>query len=204
MKTDLIQKILDSLFPSPTIPLSFSNPFTLLIAVLLSAQCTDARVNKVTPVLFSKATTPQQMSQLSIEEISTIIHSCGLSNTKARNIKNLSHQITTRFKGKVPASFKELESLPGVGHKTASVVMVQAFHKPAFPIDTHIFRIAKRWGLSQGKTVSEVEKDLKKQFPQKHWGKLHLQMILYARSFCQARNHSISQCPICAALTDNM
>ena len=200
-KRDLIQHLLDVYVPNPTIPLHFNDPFTLLIAVVLSAQCKDERVNSVTPELFAHAKTPEAMSNLPLHVIENSIRSCGLSNTKARNIRALSKQIATEYNGKVPHSFQELESLPGVGHKTASVVMVQAFHTPAFPVDTHIYRVAKRWGLSQGKTVTAVERDLKQLFPQDKWGKLHLQMILYARSFCPARNHSISRCPICKALT---
>jgi endonuclease-3 len=192
-----IQKILNKLFPHPTIPLNHKDPYTLLIAVLLSAQCTDARVNQVTPHLFAKASTPQEMVALSIEEIAAIIRPCGLSNTKAKAIWNLSQILLKKHRGKVPASFAALEKLPGVGHKTASVVMAQAFHKPAFPVDTHIHRCAKRWGLSSGKNVEQTEKDLKALFPRKSWIKLHLQIIYFARKYCPALRHQDDKCPIC-------
>jgi len=195
-----IQAILDTLFPSPKIPLQHTDPYTLLIAVLLSAQCTDVRVNQVTPHLFAKASTPQQMLSLSIAEIAAIIRPCGLSNNKAKAIWNLSHILIDKHKGKVPASFAALEKLPGVGHKTASVVMAQAFHKPAFPVDTHIHRCAKRWGLSTGKNVVQTEKDLKRLFPKKSWNKLHLQIIYFARKYCPAVGHKKDKCPICKQL----
>lgn len=196
-----IGKILDHFFPQPAIPLQHRDPYTLLIAVLLSAQCTDARVNQVTPLLFAKASTPKAMSALPEKEILEIIRSCGLGPTKAHAIHALSQILVEKFKGKVPASFEELESLPGVGHKTASVVMVQAFHKPAFPVDTHIARCAKRWGLSTASNVKQVEKDLKEAFPESQWGKRHLQIILFARTYCQARAHDVSKCPVCSRLT---
>lgn len=196
-KTKEIQKILNTLFPDPSIPLEHTDPYTLLIAVLLSAQCTDARVNLVTPALFAKASTPQEMIKLSIEEITDIIRTCGLSNTKAKAIWNLSKILIDKHGGKVPASFSDLEALPGVGHKTASVVMSQAFHEPAFPVDTHIHRCAKRWGLSSGKSVEQTEKDLKSLFPKNSWNKLHLQIIYFARKYCPAKGHDPKKCPIC-------
>jgi endonuclease III len=199
-KAKEIQRILNDLFPNPAIPLSHQDPYTLLIAVLLSAQSTDARVNQITPHLFAKASTPKEMIALSIEEIAAIIRPCGLSNTKAKAIWRLSKQLIEKHHGKVPATFLALEALPGVGHKTASVVMIQAFHKPAFPVDTHIHRLAKRWGLSSGKTVGRTEKDLKALFPKKSWIKLHLQIIYYARKYCPARGHKIEKCPICSIL----
>jgi len=195
-----IAKILDQYFPNPKIPLKHKDPYTLLIAVLLSAQCTDQRVNETTPQLFAKASTPEEMVQLTIDEIKELIRPCGLYNAKAKAIWQLSLQILEKHKGKVPAMMQELEKLPGVGHKTASVVMVQAFDKPAFPVDTHIFRLAKRWSLSNGKNVEEVERDLKRLFPKKSWKKLHLQMIYFARKYCPARGHKSLQCPICSII----
>jgi endonuclease-3 len=192
-----IQTILKRHFPNPPIPLKHTSPYTLLIAVLLSAQCTDKRVNEVTPQLFSLASTPQEMVKLSIEQIAAIIHPCGLSNNKAKAIWHLSKQLLEKHKGKVPTSFKSLEALPGVGHKTASVVMIQAFGRPAFPVDTHIHRCAHRWGLSDGSSVEQTEKDLKRLFPRKDWGILHLQIIYFARQYCPARGHKASLCPIC-------
>lgn len=197
-----IQQILEDLYPKPQIPLQHTDPYTLLIAVVLSARCTDARVNKITPKLFAKASTPQEMICLRPEDIQIIIKPCGLSPRKSRAIWDLSLLLIEQHQGKVPASFEELEQLPGVGHKTASVVMSQAFGEPAFPIDTHIYRCAKRWGLSAGRTVTQVEKDLKQLFPQKLWNKLHLQIIYFAREFCQARGHDSSQCPICSMISN--
>lgn len=199
-RAKIVEKVLNDLFPHPEIPLRHKDPYTLLIAVLLSAQSTDARVNLITPELFSKANTPKEMIGLTIPEITKIIRPCGLSNTKARAIWNLSQIILTQHKGKVPRTFEELEDLPGVGHKTASVVMSQAFKKPAFPVDTHIHRCAKRWGLSNGKNVVQTEKDLKRLFPKAHWNKIHLQMIYFARKHCPARGHHPSACPICSLL----
>lgn len=198
-----IANILDDLFPHPEIPLNHKDAYTLLIAVLLSAQCTDARVNLITPKLFAKADTPQKMVELTLEEIEEIIRPCGLSPTKSRAIWNLSEQILKHHKGKVPHTFEELEALPGVGHKTASVVMAQAFHEPAFPVDTHIHRCALRWGLSKGKTVKETESDLKRLFPKNNWIKLHLQIIYFARQYCPARGHKEEQCPICRFMSNN-
>ncbi len=196
-KAKIIQRILDSLFPHPAIPLAHKDPYTLLIAVLLSAQCTDARVNQITPILFAKASTPKEMVRLSIDEIQSIIRPCGLSKSKAKAIWNLSKILIEKHGGKVPKTFEELEHLPGVGHKTASVVMVQAFHLPAFPVDTHIHRCAKRWTLSSGKNVKQTEKDLKTLFPKKDWAKIHLQIIYFARKYCPARGHQTADCPIC-------
>lgn len=192
-----IQDILNYLFPNPEIPLHYQDPYTLLIAVVLSAQNTDKKVNQVSPTLFAKAFTPQQMICLSIEEIASIIKPCGLSNRKAQAIWELSQILIKQYKGKVPNSLSALEKLPGVGHKTASVVISQGFGKPAFPVDTHIHRCAKRWLLSRGRKVEETEKDLKSLFPKKNWNKLHLQIIYFAREYCPARGHKKEHCPIC-------
>lgn len=199
-RAQIIQKLLNHYFPEPQIPLRHHDHYTLLIAVVLSARSTDAMVNRITPALFSKASTSQQMAELTVEEIRAIIKPCGLSPQKAKALKALSEQLIEKYKGEVPHTFEELESLPGVGHKTASVVMSQAFNIPAFPVDTHIFRCARRWGLSSGKTVTAVEKDLKLCFARQEWIRLHLQMIYYARAFCPARSHHIDDCPICHAL----
>lgn len=202
-RAEEIQKILDSLFPSPEIPLKHSSPFTLLIAVLLSAQCTDKRVNQITPFLFAKADTAQKMIELSTTEIEEIIRPCGLYKQKAKAIWELSKMLINQFQGLVPKDLASLESLPGVGHKTASVVQIQAFSKPAFPVDTHIHRCAKRWGLSLGKNVVQTEGDLKKLFPEQAWGKIHLQIIYYAREYCPARGHKDNFCPICKLIKDS-
>lgn len=196
-KAKKIAEILDEYFPNPSIPLNHKSAYTLLIAVVLSARCTDARVNQITPQLFERASTPQEMIQLAPEEISAIIKPCGLSPQKGRAIWHLSKILLEKYKGEVPRTFEELEELPGVGHKTASVVLAQAFHIPAFPIDTHIHRCAKRWGLSTGKNIAETERDLKRLFPKNRWIKLHLQIIHFARKFCPARNHQPHLCPIC-------
>lgn len=195
-----IQNQLNSLYPETPIPLDHQDPYTLLIAVLLSARCTDKRVNTITPALFALANTPAKMVQLPIPTIQKIIQPCGLSPTKAKHIHALSVILLEQHAGKVPCSFEELETLPGVGHKTASVVMSQAFNIPAFPIDTHIHRCAKRWGLSNGKNVVQTEKDLKSLFAKKDWNKLHLQIIYYAREYCRALGHDINKCPICHLL----
>jgi endonuclease-3 len=195
-----ISKILNDLFPNPEIPLQHKDPYTLLIAVLLSAQCTDLRVNQITPHLFQLADTPEQMILLTPKEIEEVIRPCGLGPTKAKAIWNLSKILVDRHHSQVPNTFEALEKLPGVGHKTASVVMAQAFHILAFPVDTHIFRCAHRWGLSSGKTVAAVEKDLKKFFPKKSWIKVHLQIILFARKYCPALGHKKEKCPICSIL----
>lgn len=197
-KVKRIQKILDELYPTPPIPLKHHNPYTLLIAVLLSAQCTDARVNTITPLLFAKANTPEKMAALDITVIEDIIRPCGLAPRKARAIKELSKMIVEEHGGQVPATFEALEAFPGVGHKTASVVMTQAFGIPAFPVDTHIHRCAKRWGLSNGKSVEHTEADLKKAFPKSSWNIVHLQIIYFAREYCQARSHRPEECPICS------
>ncbi|MGM0439785.1 MAG: endonuclease III [Chlamydiota bacterium] len=197
----VVQKILEAYFPDPQIPLEHSDPYTLLIAVLLSAQTTDRQVNKVTDQLFEKAATPQKMALLEVSEIEQTIKSCGLAPTKAKAIRALSQQLVDKHNGKVPDNFKDLEALPGVGHKTASVVLVQAFAHPAFPVDTHIERCARRWGLSEGKNVKEVEKGLKSLYPPHQWGTLHLQMIYFARRYCPAKNHDPQQCPMCSKLS---
>ena len=199
-KANLIKKILNHYFPQPHIPLQHKDSFTLLIAVVLSARSTDAMVNRVTPALFAQASTPEQMARLDLEKLRMLIKPCGLSPQKAKAIKELSRQLVEKYNGLVPQTFEELEELPGVGHKTASVVMAQAFHKPAFPVDTHIFRCARRWGLSKGKTVVAVEKDLKKLFDESDWIVLHLQIIYFARTFCPSRGHNPKLCPICSVL----
>jgi len=178
---------LERLYPNPPVPLNHTNEYTLLIAVLLSAQCTDARVNTVTPHLFALADNPAEMAQLSVEQIERVIRPCGLSPAKSRNIHRLSQLLIERHGGKVPADMDELEALPGVGHKTASVVMIQAFGVPAFPVDTHIHRMMYRWGLSNGKSVEQTERDAKRLFPKETWIKLHLQIIFYAREYSPAR-----------------
>ena len=197
-KAERIRKILGELYPAPPIPLGHEDPFTLLVAVVLSAQCTDARVNEVTPRLFALARSPEAMATLSAKDIERIVRPCGLSPTKAKNIRALSQLIVERHAGRVPATFEDLEALPGVGHKTASVVMVQAFGRPAFPVDTHIHRLAARWGLSSGKNVTETERDLKRLFPEDSWGAVHLQIIYFGRQHCPARGHDAARCPICA------
>ncbi len=202
-KTRLITQVLNELFPHPKIPLVHHDPYTLLIAVLLSAQCTDARVNQVTPHLFALADTPEKMAQLSALEIETIIKPCGLAARKSKAIRELSRILVQEHKGKVPNTFAALEKLPGVGHKTASVVMAQSFQKAAIAVDTHIHRCAHRWGLSSGKTVEQTEKDLKRLFPKKNWIKLHLQIIYFARAYCPARGHKKELCPICRCINNN-
>lgn len=197
-KTERIQEILDQLYPSPPIPLNHQDAYTLLIAVLLSAQCTDERVNKVTPSLFANADNPYDMLNLSVEEIKDIIRPCGLSPQKSKAIYGLSEILVKDHQGAVPQSMELLERLPGVGHKTASVVMAQAFSVPSFPVDTHIHRLAYRWGLSNGKNVKQTEKDLKRLFPKNTWNKLHLQIIYFGREYCPARGHRIGDCPICS------
>ncbi len=197
-KASLIQEILDDLYPEVPIPLNHKDPYTLLIAVLLSAQCTDERVNKVTPFLFKKADNPFTMAELPVEEIKAIIRPCGLSPRKSKAISQLSGILVDKYEGAVPQSLEELETLPGVGHKTASVVMSQAFGEPAFPIDTHIHRLAYRWTLSTGKNVEKTERDLKKVFPRESWNKLHLQIIYFGRAYCPARGHDPLACPICS------
>tara|TARA_B100002052_G_scaffold49984_1_gene43081 strand:- start:6546 stop:7199 length:654 start_codon:yes stop_codon:yes gene_type:complete len=202
-RTEKISEILNEYFPNPDVPLEHSDPFTLLIAVLLSAQCTDERVNLVTPILFKKAKTPKEMGLLEEREIYKIIKPCGLGPKKSKAIKELSLILFKEHDGKVPESLEELEKLPGVGHKTASVVMSQAFNMPAFPVDTHIHRCAQRWGLSSGKNVKTTEHDLKKLFPEKEWNKLHIQIIMYARKYCPARGCFGLECSICKTCFPN-
>ncbi len=197
-KAAKIREKLDELYPEVPIPLNHKDAYTLLIAVLLSAQCTDERVNKITPALFEKAATPYEMVELEVEEIQSIIRSCGLSKNKSKAIHRLSQILIEQHEGKVPKNYADLESLPGVGHKTASVVMSQAFGYPAFPVDTHIHRLAYRWGLSTGKNVVKTEEDLKRVFPAETWNKLHLQIIYFGREYCPARGHDPIQCPICS------
>ncbi len=199
-RVDFIASTLEQLYPETPIPLDHSNPYTLLIAVLLSAQCTDERVNKITPFLFERANNPHDMILLSIDEIREIIKPCGLSPFKSKAIWNLSKILVDNYNGQVPNSFEELEALPGVGHKTASVVMSQAFSVPAFPVDTHIHRLAARWKLTNGKSVEQTEKDLKRLFPKETWNKLHLQIIFYGRQYCPARGHKLENCLICRTI----
>jgi endonuclease III len=197
-KANDILKILEKLYPNPPIPLDHKDAYTLLISVLLSAQCTDVRVNKTTPALFKLADNPYDMMKLSVEEIREIIKPCGLSPMKSKGIAGLSKILVEKHNGNVPDTFEELEALPAVGHKTASVVMTQWFGKPAFPVDTHIHRLAYRWGLSDGKSVDQTEKDLKKLIPEKKWNKAHLQIIYFGRAYCVARGHDWKACPICS------
>lgn len=196
-KIPFISGVLDELYPNPPIPLKHKDGFTLLVAVVLSAQCTDERVNKITAILYSKASTPEGMLKLGRERIQEIIRPCGLSPQKSKAIFELSGILLDKFQGKVPDNFEDLEKLPGVGHKTASVVMSQVFNQPAFPVDTHIHRLAYRWALSSGKNVTQTEKDLKRLFPKENWNKLHLQIIYFGREFCPARGHDREVCPIC-------
>jgi endonuclease-3 len=197
-KANRIGAILDKLYPIPPIPLQHRDPFTLLVAVVLSAQTTDAQVNKVTPALFKLASTPAAMAGRRVDEILGAIKSCGLAPGKARNVRKLSEMLVAEHAGRVPDNLEALERLPGVGHKTASVVMSQAFGLPAFPVDTHVHRLAHRWGLSKGTNVEQTERDLKKLFPRSEWGKRHLQMIYFGREYCPARNHDRDACPVCS------
>ncbi len=197
-KAERIAVMLEDLYPETPVPLDHENPFQLLVAVLMSAQTTDLKVNEVTPALFAKAPTAKEMAQLPVEIILEDIRQVGLAPTKAKNIRRMSELLMERHNGEVPASFEALEDLPGVGHKTASVVMAQSFGVPAFPVDTHIHRLAARWGLSNGKNVEQTEKDLKAIFPKELWNKLHLQIIFFGREYCPARNHDLTQCPICS------
>ena len=199
-KIRFISETLEHYYPETPVPLDHRDPFTLLVAVLLSAQCTDERVNKVTPSLFALADTPEKMAQADVEQVREIIRPCGLSPTKSKAIVGLSQLLLEKHNGRVPEDFESLEALPGVGHKTASVVMSQAFGVPAFPVDTHIHRLAQRWKLTKGKQVTQTEADLKKAFPRYLWNKLHLQIIFYGREYCPARGHDIQKCPICLAL----
>ncbi len=197
-KADRIGRILDELYPQPPIPLDHQDPFTLLVSVMLSAQTTDKKVNEVTPALFGKAPNPQMMAELSVDEILSLIRTVGLAPTKAKNLQAMAVLLLERHGGEVPADIDALEALPGVGHKTASVVMCQAFHQPAFPVDTHIHRLAARWGLSDGKNVAKTEADLKKVFPEDTWIRRHLQIIYFGREHCPARSHDLSSCRICS------
>ena len=199
-KAKHVRAILQKLYPEVDIPLEHEDPFTLLVAVILSAQCTDANVNKVTPELFRRAGTAAKMARLTPREIERIIRACGLAPTKSRHIHALSRILLDRFDGQVPRSFEALESLPGVGHKTASVVMGQAFGIPAFPVDTHIHRLAYRWGLADGTTVEDTEAALKQLFPRDQWNRIHLQLIHYGREYCPARGHNLARCVICRQL----
>ncbi len=196
-KAQDILRLLDQYIPEVEPPLHHKDAYTLLIAVLLSAQCTDERVNKVTPILFKHADNPYDMIKMSAEEIREIIKPCGLSPMKSKGIYGLSRILIDKYKGNVPSTFEDLEALPAVGHKTASVVMTQWFDVPAFPVDTHIHRLAYRWGLSNGKSVEQTERDLKKLIPEHRWKKAHLQFIYYGRKYCPARGHHWEECPIC-------
>lgn len=196
-KAAFVHKTLERIYPEPAIPLDHKDPYTLLVSVLLSAQCTDKKVNEITPYLFAKADTPQAMMKLDVDEIREIIKPCGLSPAKSKAIHGLSRILLDKHSGVVPRTLEELEELPGVGHKTASVVMVQAFGIPAFPVDTHIHRLAWRWTLSTGKNVEQTEADLKRLFPIGSWSKLHLQIIYFGREHCPAKGHDPLTCPIC-------
>ena len=197
-KVEGIHKILDKIYPNPPVPLNHQNPYTLLIAVLLSARCTDKKVNEVTPDLFNLADNPNDMAKKNVNKVRKIVKPCGLSPQKSKAIVGLSKILVDKYDGVVPRNFEELEELPGVGHKTASVVMSQAFGVPAFPVDTHIHRLAWRWALSNRKSVEKTEKDLKRLFPEGSWNKLHLQMIYYGREYCPAISHILNECPICS------
>ena len=199
-KAAFVATKLAELYPRTTIPLDHDGPYTLLVAVVLSAQCTDRKVNEITPLLFAKARTPQQMMKLSVEEIQDIIRPCGLSPMKSKGIHGLSRIILNEHGGKVPQTFAALEALPAVGHKTASVVMSQAFGFPAFPVDTHIHRLAYRWTLSTGKSVEHTEADLKKLFPEDTWNALHLRIIYFGREHCPEKGHDPRKCPICSVI----
>ena len=194
--------MLDELYPETPIPLDHKDAYTLLVAVLLSAQCTDERVNKVTPDLFDLADNPWDMAQLEVDQIQHAIRSCGLAPTKAKRIKKLSQILIDDYDGEVPDTLKDMKKLPGVGQKTASVVMCQWFGMPAFPVDTHIHRLAERWGLSSGKNVKQTEKDLKELFPKQEWTRRHLQIIFYGREYCPARGHEPEECPICTFVAE--
>ncbi len=199
----IVDETLDRLYPNPPIPLDHTDSYTLLVAVLLSAQCTDARVNKTTPDLWKLARRPEDMARVPVDEIRQVIRPCGLSPRKSRAIRDLSQIIVEKYAGQVPEGFEELEALPGVGHKTASVVMSQAFGHPAFPVDTHIHRLGQRWGLTNGRSVEQAEKDLKALFPKERWNALHLQIIYYGRDHCTARGCDGTVCPMCRTLYPN-
>lgn len=202
-RIQFIDRKLDELYPDPPIPLDHQDPYTLLVAVLLSAQCTDARVNKITPSLFKLADNPKDMAKCSVDQINSIVRPCGLAPRKAQAIRDLSSILVEQYKGVVPSSFEALESLPGVGHKTASVVMAQVFDHPAFPVDTHIHRLAQRWKLTSGKSVVQTERDLKRHFAKERWNALHLQIIYYGREHCPARSCYGLKCLICKTCFPN-
>ena len=202
-RANIVKKLLDKKYSQTPIPLDHKDNFSLLIAVLLSAQCTDERVNQITPKLFAKASTPESMNKLTRDQIYKIIKPCGLGPQKSKAIKNLSNILVNKFNSKIPNNFNDLESLPGVGHKTASVVMSQGFGIPAFAVDTHIHRLAQRWGLTNGKNVKKTEEDLKKLFPESSWNKLHLQIIFWGREYCQARECYGIKCDICKTCYPN-
>jgi len=197
-KASRIMEMLEELYPETPVPLDHDSPFQLLVAVLMSAQTTDKKVNQVTPELFRRGPDAQHMAELSAQDIQAIIREVGLAPTKARNIATLSQMLCDLYNGEVPQTFEQLEDLPGVGHKTAGVVMAQSFGVPAFPVDTHIHRLAARWGLSNGSNVVKTEKDMKAIFPRNSWNKLHLQIIFFGREYCPARNHDLTKCPICS------
>lgn len=199
-RVDFIIETLERLYPHPQIPLDHKDAYTMLISVLLSAQCTDKRVNLTTPALFAKADTPQKMVKLEVEEIEDIIRPCGLAPAKSKAIHRLSEILLEKHKGEVPNTYEDLEHLPGVGHKTASVIMSQIFEVPAFPVDTHIHRLMHRWKLSSGKNVEQTERDAKRLFPETLWNKLHLQIIFFGREYCQARGHNENTCLICSKI----
>lgn len=201
-KAEKIRLILEDLYPEVPIPLDHKDAYTLLVAMILSAQCSDIRVNKITPALFEKADNPYDMVKLGAQKIKDIIHPCGLSSTKSQSIWKLSQVLINKYEGKIPNTLENLESLPGVGHKTSSAMMIHIFKKPAFPVDTHIHRLAKRWGLSNGKNVKKTEADLKKVFPKKLWSKLHLQIVYFGREQCPAKKHDPQKCPICSWASD--
>ena len=202
-RANYVAKNLAKLYPETPIPLDHSDAFTLLVAVVLSAQCTDKKVNEITPALYRLASTPQKMASLKVEQVHQVIRQLGPAPQKSKALVGLAKLIVEKHQGQVPRTFEELEELPGVGHKTASVVMAQAFGVPAFPVDTHIHRLAKRWKLSVGKSVEQVERDLKKVFPEKDWNKLHLRIIFYGREYCTARGCDGKTCPICLELRKN-
>lgn len=202
-RAEFVRKRLAELYPEPPIPLDHKDPFTLLVAVLLSAQCTDERVNQVTPRLFALADNPHDMARQPVETVYEIVRPCGLAPQKSKAIVGLSQILVDRYNGEVPADIDQLETLPGVGHKTAGVVMAQAFGVPAFPIDTHIHRLAQRWGLTDGRSVTQTERDLKRLFPKESWNDLHLQIIYYGREYCSARGCDGTKCDICRTLYPN-
>lgn len=200
VRAQFIRETLEKIYPHLEIPLHHGSPFTLLVAVILSTQCTDARVNQVTPKLFAQAETPETMSQLPLDVLENLIRPCGFFRNKAKNIQACARMLIEKFHSKVPDNFQDLEQLPGVGHKTASVMMAHCFHQPAFPVDTHIRRLANRWGLVNSPNVVKVEQTLKKIYPPQHWDTLHIRMIQFGRDYCPSRGHKIEMCPICRVL----